>query len=585
MSSSMKINDLPFDLCEEIVKHIARLPRSAHVRPTLGNTEDIDEKIPPDLLPVAQSSPLLSTAVASVLGPRVRFLTRCVTATKLADWVRALAPHIKVVSFYEPMLARLAGGTSYHWDICPGNFKPRSLLREGITVLEAVSEPMIALRALDLTHVPVYWDDTPKGTLNSKLHSSLAIAFRHNAATLRELALPVSDVCARALEEVHLPKLEIAAFEFRAPEYLESEQAEEPWQCDIARMLHALQVSGGGGKGIRDLRLRNVLRNPLLGRDADGLSPEFLRGVKALDVVTLLAHWCDNKQADIATTCELFPELKCVRWNTHFTGEVMEHMVAKCPLLEEIHIDTHMTYLDIPGAMKVFGVRCELPRVFEGAGDKLRSIILHGVFSTETIHALGATNPNLGSLELDVNLCNVSALVPLLTSQCRKLHNLDLKFYENPMQGLAVPAMDGWQSLITAVCGASDALHVLKVADMEYTFADARDNDVLVEGICEILESLGDEVENVEFDIAVRITDYQVLFAAVRRVVETAIGWCGNLEKLSVTMETEEASHWNNEEEKIMERASLLRAQKRLWKSARRLHCLDLGRSIRKGGS
>lgn len=567
MKDSMGIGDLPLGLRELILSKLNyHFPsRSPPVRTTLRHRKHLYHRMPHELLAPALSAPVISIAVASILGPRARFLTRQVAKTRLADWAHALLPHVQAVSFYDDSLVNYAGVDLSIARDHAGMLLQVALLREGIAVLEAVSEPPVALRVIDLVCVPVFRNEHLKETF----YGALVTALRHNAASLRELALPVSDVCARALDKVHLPALEVALFEFSEPNYVESELSEKPWLCDMARMLRALQKSGGGGKGVRDLRLENLVRAPLL----DGLSLEFLHGVKTLEVDCGLAD-----AFDMTSVVHLFPELRCVHWNMTLIRADVERLVAACPLLEEIHNGAKPLYRDDPDDF--YDIVDELARTFQATGGKLRytSLIeMNGNIPSDLINALGVSSPHLEKLDVSLSRSNASALVPLLTTQCRKLQSLCL-FCEVDAPGTA-----GWKCLTAAVCGASDTLREVEVLgnvghDMNFFDGFTNEHDVqgLVVGMCKMLEKLGDRGLKVSFKLDTRVEEFRIIFGALRHVVEAATKYCENIEWFEVSLGVGLDCIWNNEEEINREFYGLLEAVEMLRTSARRLHFLAL---------
>lgn len=561
MQGSTGIKDLPLVLREKIVTILVPDLRSPRVHPTLRHREHLHEDLPLELLAPAQSSPVILSAVASVLGPRSRFITHRVSNARTADWVRALAPYVQAVSFHDPKFVNLRRTRAIR--CC----RPDKVLREGLALIEAVSEPLVALRVLDLSHVPVHFDDLPK----DKFYGALITALRHNAITLRELSLPVSLVCARALEEVNLPALEVAEFDFRSHNMWEARHDNNPLTCDLARMLRALQKSGRDGKVVRDLRLVNM-KNKVT--ELDGLSREFLRGLTALDVGTAR----DAKDESLIATLPSFPELRIVRWNLRLTEAGMQELVAACPLLEEIHANSDKLYVDKThdAHNEHDGDASKLPNVFEATRGKLRSITLRGNISASIIHALGDSSPLLEKLALDVRPTNVSALVPLLTSKCRKLQCLELRYVNDPTS-MEMLGTVGWRSLTAAVCGASDALRIVTVMNSRKIFSTESDIEGAVADMCEMLKRLGDRAEKIVFHVPVSISEYRVLIGATLRVMEAAKKWCGNLEYFKVDLMSDNDYLWDSEEEAQTECARLRKERDKFWKSKESLHFLSLG--------
>lgn len=490
---------------------------------------------------------------------------------RLADWVRALAPHVQAVSFYEPILAGRAGVDRHAYSDIYGLFRPELLLREGVAVLDAVAAPPVALRVLDIACVPVHWDDLPKG----RIYAALVAALRHNAGTLRELALPVSTVCVRALDSVQLPALEVAAFEHRAPKRW------SVWKCEIEHMLRALQNSVAG---VRDLRLA-YSGKPLL--CTKGLSAPFLRSVRTLDVRTFRK----DLAAETPAICESFPELRCVRWNSRLDVAGMQWLVAACPQLEEIHFDALFKYGDIRGRYSHVHIVdyplaldrnvTELPLVFAAARDKLRSVALHGEIPAEVLHWLANDCPNLLNLALDVRPSNVAALVPLLGGQCRSIQSLRLQYAKHNWRPVEALGTAGWRTLTEAVCSASDALREVMVMNMDPLWGGEEDVEALVAAMCEMLKRLGNRAQKVVFHVKASTWGLNNLFRAVRRVLEAATEWCENLEWLEVDLIMDSCLNYDSfdREQLRFEEALLLRAREQLWASALGLHFLGLGYS------
>lgn len=568
MSVSTSISDLPLPLREQIVSYISPISRSACIHPTLRHRERLNQALPLDLLAPAQSSSVLSIAVARYLGPRSRFLTRRVTKHRLADWVRALAPFVQAVSFHDTILDGSARTDYSESNTYRFYFTLGIVLREGVDMLKAVAEPLVALRVLDVACIPVYWADPVD------IRVLLTNALHHNAATLRELALPVSYICVRALEQVCLPALEVAEFDFRSHNLGESGRFVVPWTCDMARMLRALQKSRGDGKGIHDLRLWNITSKQMMGMESDGLSQEFLSGVTALDVkpCPYSGEW------GMVAMCASFSELRSVRLRLCLTEARMKRLMAECPHLEEIHVDSQITYADTYfDSDHEDQYLDELPRVFEAARGKLRSISLRGDISGYILLALGATNPKLENLVVDVRPWNVSSLVPLLTSQCRKLQSLELRYGET-LTNTEVLGTAGWKSITEAVCGASVELRTLIVLSLNDETGVEEDVEGLMAGMCEMLKSLGDRAEKVVFNVPTSVLEYRVLFEAERRVIEAATKWCRNLQCFAVSLAINFDHEWNSKEEERTECVALLKARDKLLISAPRLHFIYLGR-------
>lgn len=552
MTLSAGINDLPLPVREQIVKNITPIPRWIRVRPTLHHRVHLYQDIPPELLAPAQSSPVISTAVASVLGPRARYLTRNATKDNLADWVRVLAPYVQAVSFDDSKLPE----RDYH-----SHHKSDRVLRESIANIKAVTEPLVALRVLDAYNLPFDLGE------HDVTRSVLVAALRHNAATLRELALPVCYVCARALEEVRLPVLEVAQFDFRKSGFWVTRITEKPGMYNMADMLRALQKSRGGDKGVRDLRLGNFLSMPLMRTEEHGLMPEFFSGVRALEVTPDMR----GKDLDVAEICALFPQLRCVHVPWGLTESRMRRLVQACPLLEDIHIGRDAPMWIIVEEVHDVGL---LPGIFEAVSGKLRSIVLCGTISADSLHALGVTNPNLASMKLVVWQGNVSELLQF-TSQCRMLKKLELVYSAHWDDHVGVGSVV-LQCMTAAICGASDALRVVTVTMKKYRYSGGENVDELVLALCEILKRLGLHAEMVTFRVSPETREYQVLFEAVRRIIEAATKWCRNMLSFQVDFAMYDMSYWNSMEEMQAECAALVEARDRFWTSAQSLHRLDL---------
>lgn len=241
MTGSTSIADLPLALREQIVERLTPLTRSIRVKPTLRHRERLYQAIPSELLAPAQSSPIISIAVASVLGLHECYLTRYVAQTKLADWIHALAPHVQAAIFYDPSLVDPIG----HMDRNvgdPNESKPQNYDAKDLPSSMQSQNPWAHYMSLTLLMYLC-------SIMISLEICSTTVLLSYNASKLRELELPVSKDCARALDEVRLPALEVAAFDFRVPKYRMPERADKPWMRDMARMLRAFQKSGGDVKG------------------------------------------------------------------------------------------------------------------------------------------------------------------------------------------------------------------------------------------------------------------------------------------------------------------------------------------------
>lgn len=505
---------------------------------------------PPHLLPLAQSSRALATSVAELLGDFATALTANNTKTKLLpQWATALREHAKAVSAWDREAVYVESMGSH--TMFP-HLSPENVLKDNERLLSALGKAAIPLQVLDVSNVNLHKVEKAKEKIADDLRETLKAA----EDSLRELAVPVSDIAAKAISQVALPGLETLELHFKdVLAYVAS--VDNDCASDMfgfADMLQAVEQQMGSDSKIRELRLFSLLEAPFWNVNEPKYCPLLCNTVTSLQVMDSSWLYVKKPKEDdaIALFISLFPNLKRLQWNGDVTPKHLQTIMKGCPSLERLILNLRNlsgNFSEQGGLSSGHGVRdkATIADIFAATQGKLCGLTLAGHMSVEQWNTLGECSPFLESVRTEIGRQTVGALVPLLGTQCRNIRRLCLSFTEDVEESLGA---EGWATFASAVQSASAELREVILISVDEREPMELDLEEMLDAMVAVIESLGDRASEIRFHSPSGTTSYRVVVTAMIRLVRAAAQHARNVKHLSFALHVADAEYdWGGDED------------------------------------
>lgn len=537
--------------------------------------------LPQQLLAVAASGRSFADSVAELIGNSAVALTASNARTMfLPEWVAAMRNHVKAVSTRDREIDYVDTFTAYR-TLHP-HLSPESVLQDTKRLLAVMRKAAIPLQVFDLssTNLPEGMPD--QDDVVRDLTETLGAA----GQSLRELALPVSPVTAKAISETTFSKLETLELHFKEiSKLVESMEVDgAPGVFGFEQMLQAVESSTGTESSLRELRMSQMLEAPFRSRDSPGYCERLCSQVKSLEVET--TSWIDSKKPkeddNIAMFIALFSNLEYLHWNGAVLPKHIETIRRGCPNLQRVSLDPRVRYESAldggPLQMTLSRDVSVLNEIFERSQGTLVSVKLQGFMSVEQLETLGKSNPMLQALEIEIGRENIGALVPLLATHCRNMRRLHLQHTPN-LENEECLGAEGWTKLACAVQSASAELREFSLVPFDDHEPVEENVTETLEAMVSILESLGERANGITFNFPFGTLNSRVLVSAITRLLHTAARHCTNLRTFRLVLYIVDADyHWEGESDRRPDMyQELLQARDELLVKAPNLRRLDLG--------
>lgn len=544
---------LPPDLLAKVTEAVATLGPSPPLQAALDAANRPSQRLPPDLLALAQAHPSLAGAVAEALGPRALFISRYVAKKQLPEWVGALTGYVAALSFADPsvdrMLYRLREfGRTGGYPNC--DISIPELLTEAERVFNTMARRGTALRVLDISGVPFrYCEEQHKGGLKE----ALVRALRASSKSLRELRLEGCQLCVDALRVAPLPQLRVLSL--------------RPDQSYYADIIGALAPHSS----VQDIRFEN---SAMFSQNLD--SPACTRLCAGVTRLRIRHRWKGSAQ-DVSALLALFPKVKVLHWDVTPNEDFCQIVCSACPYIEELHFWPWSNLAEWRGS----GPADDPERVagaVEVTERKLRRIVTKTVITSDLANAIARHGMELLYLGVDIGPDNMEPLALVLT-RCQKIRRLDLLFKENDAARLTgdftshMLRTRGWRSLKKSLECASEALSSFSLQYGSEHGPAEFDEEAMMDALVSIFKALGENARSLDIQIPMYTADYGVLVPRLAVLVDTVAQHNRNLEKLSLSFCMCDVDWgWSNAEEAEGKFAMLKDAIEKLRQGLPRLH-------------
>ena len=522
MLGADRLANLPTALQSYILSNLAKVPRRP-IKVNLDVANSLQTPLPSDLLAVAKSSNALAEATADALGDSVRVLNSS-TAQPFDEWVTALGPFVKGVSFYNAKRAReknLVGLSSKG----PEYFD--EIACEATKVFDALKKESVSLELLDVKSIPF-----SRCKAEKELETGLLGSLKQSGESLKELGLRATGACARAVSEAYLPALQVVELELkdfgdRGPLHSGKGESAESFM----EMLRALD--GHAGKAEKkatfsELRLLTLHEAPCTDR------PESCAGLfDAVKTLKLRDAWSNLHNEDpIAKFISLFPNLECLHWKGAPTEKHLRMIHGACGGLQALHLSLCARYTHTGQSEVVDFDSSTLDYLFLACQGKLTSLAVKAKLTCEQLRILGENSPELEHLRMEIGRDNIEGLSLLVGSHCRKLRKLELWFVPDEVECLGE---DGWRILGDAVKSASDELYEISIMVEDERYPMETATTAMVEVMTEIVKFLGDRARKVCFQVPMATSRHAVVAGSLGKMMRTCGAHAKNLEDLTVS--------------------------------------------------